>query len=1524
MKFSILKSKTIRMLALLLAVLTVAQLWVEFALPTLSAGVGKVSPYITLDNERVSNVTLYKDAKLRFDAVAETSADAYQWQIKDPGSDRWINIHNCFAQNIWVTQALIGSMLDSEGEARMRCKMRLEGEEVFTDEVKVSALDELQPPVETESQGNAVVFKSARPAPTSDPEYVAHSIVINYLFDNNAIAFEPYGATIAHGSDFEAVIESPKVVGYAPFRRVGDDYVAADKVEINLTNVQEDLTINIIYRPALVNFSVHHHLQNVDNDDYSLHYDRITTSQALTGSIVGDGLALSEEELPGFQPLAYEKLPVAADGSTVIEIRYDRNYYLVDFDMNGGYGSEPVYTRYGAAVGANTPTRRGYVFDGWELVSYGGAVPTEEQKSKYLLTPGNTILVPEANLQYRARWITQQTTYTMVFWRENANDSGYSYWGYLDNLSALSGSLVDGQDYISRVTGIDDEQYFTFNSSKTDKNVLVEGDGSTVVNVYYTRNYYSITFKAPGKCTITPNHTHAGDCYENICGVEHIHSEECLPQLSCQIPQHLAHTPECLTCGKEAHIHGQLNCNCNIQEHTHVKGCWNNVGNAQSYLWNAPTGVEDGYIYRSGQYYIYIKGTWYRYSGRGVSNGDVVDPACGYSQEHTHGTNCQCDKENHTHSDSCYRDVIHDHTDSCYSYSCGAQEHTHTDECMRVVCGIPEKHTHTSTCTRESSTNVVKTVYAKYQQSLEECWPVTDDNGVVYDDGQRWKPSNSKIYTEVLVYMSKMIPENFTLTVDVADRDLYTMNYYLEVLPGYTGPVKEYDGRKYALYNTITARYSYLTKAEDFFEIEGFNTYKSDPAFGSNGQLSSSKNVNMYYNRITDHELSFKNEDTVLEDMSVYGIMYEAPLSSYNFEPPYPDIEPNAYSFAGWYTSPGCFPGTEVNWDTLTMPVGDLMLYAKWEPVKHTIRVFKDNTLSEQIGTDQTVDHNAFANPPEGNISNGNYIFQGWFYMDEVNGVQVEKAFAFNGIPVVDDMDIYAKWSSHVSVDYQIYYKLLNTGEDIADPTIGSAIAGHNKTFDAKAGDELNEGYKSGYYPLTNSHTLTMSVDGSHEFTFYYVYVEAMPYKVQYINAETGEKLCDDKLVMDNTLSVVTETFKRFDKMMPDAYQKRLVLSADDSSIDENGIYNSNVITFYYRSDDKNAYYRVVHYIENIQGDTYREYRAEDLVGVIGNSYSADAIDITGFTFNSSKTTVNGVVTPVTGNKVTATLGPEGMLIELYYDRNEYDYQVKYLDYATGKEIYPTKERKGFFGDQIVEHAQNFDSLGYERVSEEIKTLSISANTAFNVIEFYYQEKTVSLKYQVVGPDGCGRLSMYSDNISSISGKPNGSFPILSSGFIFAGWFTDAQCTTPVEASWVNGDNKLVPQKTGQAWSDATYYAKFEALETDLTITTKSTDPIDANQVFIFNIKGKEGTDTEGVDLTVTVVGNGSVTIEKLKTGEYTVTELTDWSWRYENDEAQREITLEYTGGTNEIIFDNSRENGKWLDGNAVKDNRFN
>ncbi len=1508
-----------------------------YATPVLSANTDDdpVTPYIALDGERLDELLLSSGEKITVSAVYETDQTLqYSWQIRHSTStDRWISISKETEPTLAISHALIDSLTDQSGNAYIRCVMKGEGEYI-TNTLTVRAADDAAimraaPYVQSKTSNEA----NATADDTSD-SYTTHSIVINYLFDNNAIAFEPYGATVAHGSSFTETVASPEVVGYAPFRRIGEDYVEAPTVVFDMESVTEDITINIIYEPALVEFAIHHHLQNLHNDDYSLTYDYITTGHALTGSIVPSDLAFTEAQLPGFKALSYEKLTVAADGSTVIEIRYDRMYYLVDFDMNGGYGTEPVYTRYGDTVGANTPIRHGYVFDGWELISYNDQQPTAEQQAEFALTPGGTITVPAANLRYRARWITTQTTYTMVFWQENADDNGYTYWGHLDDLGALSGSFVNGRDIISQVAGIDDEQYFTFNEGKTDKNVLVEGDGSTIVNVYYTRNHYKLTIKATGKCTIPVNHIHGDACYDHVCGLGHTHTDECLPTLSCEIPVHTEHTEDCLICTIEPHVHSP-ECSCLLREHTHTKNCWPNVGTKQNTQPNgAPNTAEDGYVFRrsnNSTRYIYIKGSWYRYNGM-AAGGTIVDTTCGYDEEHTHGSDCACEIPEHTHGNGCYRDLIHSHGEHCYTYSCGETGHQHTDSCLRLKCSITERHTHSQTCNNAGGTNVVKEIYRKYDQSIKDIWPIVDDNGVSYIDGERWQPSDSSYYTNVLVYISQMTPDSFTLTLNKASHVPYTMSYYLEVLEGEEIPegaeVVTYKNKRYVRDTVIKAKYSYVTKAEDFFDIKGFIQYESSPGFSGN-QISISgdenaRQVKFYYNRITDHHLQFSNYGNTIEDKTQHAIPFGASLTSYNFQPDYPsNLEPGAYTFAGWYTSPGCFDGTEVNWDTLTMPEGDLLLYAKWEPIKHKVNVWLDSSLSVQIGREQIVDHGAFASSPTEHVTNGNYVFQGWFYQTVVNGETVEKAFNFSGIPVIDDMDIYAKWGSHVSVDYRVNYVLYETGEPIADPTVGSAIAGHNKTFEAKAGEDLYAAYRVGFYPLVNSHTITMSVDGTHEFTFYYIYVPSMPYAVRYVDAETGAEILPTKLVTDNELSVVTETFTRVDKMMPDAYQKRLVLSANSTDSDGDGIYDDNVITFYYSFDEVHAYYKVVHYIQNINTNGYREYRSVETVGTVGETYSIEALALTGFYFNGARTTVNGISTPTSTASISAVLSDEGMLVELYYDRLPYSYTVIYTDGLTGEQIYPTKSGTALFGTQLTEFAVDLKNKGYTLSSDSVKVLNVSANEAHNVIEFVYLESVVSIKYHIVGSADCGTLSRSSENIKAATGAPLGSTPTAANGYLFVGWFTNANCTVAVDPSMIDPNTlKLVPTKGNEAvWTDGIeFFAKFIPKETKLTVTTAGCDPRDNDQAFIFRLIGVDGTETEGIDLTFTIHGNSAAVIAALPIGEYTVI-LTDWSWRYMADEQEKHIVLTVDHTNNQLTFTVTRIASGWLDGNTSSKN---
>lgn len=102
----------------------------------------------------------------------------------------------------------------------------------------------------------------------------------------------------------------------------------------------------------------------------------------------------------------------------------------------------------------------------------------------------------------------------------------------------------------------------------------------------------------------------------------------------------------------------------------------------------------------------------------------------------------------------------------------------------------------------------------------------------------------------------------------------------------------------------------------------------------------------------------------------------------------------------------------------------------------------------------------------------------------------------------------------------------------------------------------------------------------------------------------------------------------------------------------------------------------------------------------------------------------------------------------------------------------------------------------------------------------------------------------------------------------------------------------------------------------DLTITKELAEgtTLDEGQTFLFHI-------TKGEDFSMDVVinGTGSVTISGLKSGDYTVTEDTAWSWRYTPDQNNVIANAE----NNVITFSNSRTDDKWLDGNSYAKNSF-
>ncbi len=300
------------------------------------------------------------------------------------------------------------------------------------------------------------------------------TIEIIYRFTDNRSAEQPYIATVKEGYSFNETIASPKVDGYQPDRQ---------SVTLNIQSASENVTEFVTYDVVRETpYTVNHYVETVNGEDYELFESEelFAATEELVEAVAKD--------YEGFTPP--ETLPsatIAADGETVLDVRYSRNSYAVYFDVKGGSYVEPLLLLYGAEIDAPEPAKNGYTFEGWEP-----ALPTH---------------MPAEDLYADAAWETSKTArYTVRYWLQNANDSRYSYLGAVaeegdvgsipeiaDDLKASE--LPEGINLPSTGRHSEDN-YFAFNKERTSAENInaIKNDGSTTANIFFTRIEYTYAF----------------------------------------------------------------------------------------------------------------------------------------------------------------------------------------------------------------------------------------------------------------------------------------------------------------------------------------------------------------------------------------------------------------------------------------------------------------------------------------------------------------------------------------------------------------------------------------------------------------------------------------------------------------------------------------------------------------------------------------------------------------------------------------------------------------------------------------------------------------------------------------------------------------------------------------------------------------------------------------------------------------------------------------------------------------------
>lgn len=159
------------------------------------------------------------------------------------------------------------------------------------------------------------------------------------------------------------------------------------------------------------------------------------------------------------------------------------NSWLLSFDGQGGIAPASRYVEDGKPAGAlpAATQKGGYEFRHWSTEADGPAYD-----------PASTPIKKDTTLY--AVWAKKaDTPYTVVYWLENAEDDGFS----VDSVEKKTGTTGATAEYAKKSL-----PHFSFQKAE---DLKIKGDGSTTVNVYYTRDKYTLHLMngiRPGSSTI--------------------------------------------------------------------------------------------------------------------------------------------------------------------------------------------------------------------------------------------------------------------------------------------------------------------------------------------------------------------------------------------------------------------------------------------------------------------------------------------------------------------------------------------------------------------------------------------------------------------------------------------------------------------------------------------------------------------------------------------------------------------------------------------------------------------------------------------------------------------------------------------------------------------------------------------------------------------------------------------------------------------------------------------------------------
>ena len=237
-------------------------------------------------------------------------------------------------------------------------------------------------------------------------------------------------------------------------------------------------------------YEVHHYLERLEGA-----YPDVPKEKDNLRGETGAWTAAAAKSYDGFTPIEFEQKRIKADGSTVVEIFYTRNSYLLTYkdSLSAGVYASQTY-KYGAAVTAiAAPTKTGYTFTGWSP-TVPATMPAEARTvyAQWRKTTPDTVVFDPNNINGKTLAAKALTVY-----------SGSAPWETFEvvvkepaGTQRSSGTVrLSGGSQSASFTGFDP---ITFPAAGTYTFTVGEVDRNTRY-MSYDRNLYTLTVKVEEK-----------------------------------------------------------------------------------------------------------------------------------------------------------------------------------------------------------------------------------------------------------------------------------------------------------------------------------------------------------------------------------------------------------------------------------------------------------------------------------------------------------------------------------------------------------------------------------------------------------------------------------------------------------------------------------------------------------------------------------------------------------------------------------------------------------------------------------------------------------------------------------------------------------------------------------------------------------------------------------------------------------------------------------------------------------------